>query len=196
MVKGYYRLIDQLHCDGLTVAAILSGHRYQTLRRISEQDLVLLIQDGTDINFATHHGCAGLGLIGRNGQNHAGTLGLHLHSTDAVNGAGVSLGLIRVEFDAPDRRQEKNKPVRERKSGRWLRALQASADIAARFADTRLIAVADHEADFFDFYTTEHTGLDLLVRAKHNRRLGHGNGKLFDHIQTQSGQGKLTITVA
>ena len=122
MVNGYDRLIDQPDRAGLTAAALLDGHRSQTLRRLSEQDMVLLIQDGADITFATHHGCEGLDVIGRNGENHSGTLGFHVHSTYAVNAECVPLRGIRMECDAPDGRKDKDKPLLERPSGRWIRA--------------------------------------------------------------------------
>ena len=51
----------------------------------NDQAAVLCIQDGTDLNFAEHPGCVGLGYIGKN-KGSAGTLGLHMHATLVVNG--------------------------------------------------------------------------------------------------------------
>ena len=79
LVRGYYRLIDQPDDSQLTPENILAPHRARLLRRMQGQEVVLCLQDGTDLNFAEHPGCAGLGLISKN-KGAAGTLGLHMHS--------------------------------------------------------------------------------------------------------------------
>ena len=99
-VKGYYRLIDQPVSSAVTPGNILAPHRARTLQRMRGQDTVLCIQDGTDLNFATRPNCEGLGIIGRN-QTVSKTLGLHLHLTLAVDGAGLPLGVLRCGFEAP-----------------------------------------------------------------------------------------------
>ncbi|MCY4358870.1 MAG: hypothetical protein OXD01_15270 [Gammaproteobacteria bacterium] len=57
-----------------------------------------LLQDGSDLRFATRPGCEGLQVVGRN-QTSAQTLGLHLHATPAVSAEGLPLGLLRMGFD-------------------------------------------------------------------------------------------------
>ena len=54
----------------VSAATILAGHRERTLRRMQGQSLSLLVQDGTDLNFATP------GLRGsRNDRPHPGVFG-------------------------------------------------------------------------------------------------------------------------
>ena len=53
---------------------------------------VLLIQDGTDLDVAYHHGCHGPGMIARNRRNGSGILGIHMHSTFALSEQGIPLG--------------------------------------------------------------------------------------------------------
>ena len=90
-MKGYYRLIDHPDESQVTPEHIVAPHRARTIERMRAHDTVLCIQDGTDLNFATRPGCEGLSIIGRN-QTAAKTLGLHLHLTLAVSGAGLPLG--------------------------------------------------------------------------------------------------------
>ena len=71
------------------------------------------------MNFAEHPGCAGLGLISKN-KGAAGTLGLHMHSTLVVNGAGIPLGVPHIQYEAPDGQAEKNKPLEQAKHNRSL----------------------------------------------------------------------------
>ncbi len=195
MVKGHYRLIDHPDRDAVTPAGIMAGHRRRTLRRMSEQETALLIQDGTDVNLATHHGCEGLGVIGRNGKGRSGTLGLHMHSTLAVNGDGVPLGVVRIEFDAPDGAAEKGRPLMERKTGRWLRGLEDSVALASRLHGVRAVAVMDREGDAFEILAAPRKGVALLVRARHDRSLGRGRGKLFAHLAALRPGGRMSVTV-
>ena len=89
-VKGHYRLIDQPDDSAVTPQNILAPHRQRTLdpgiafERLQAERTVLCVQDGTELNFAEHPGCAGLGYIGKNKRSE-GTLGLHMHSTLAVS---------------------------------------------------------------------------------------------------------------
>ncbi len=63
--------------------------------------VVLCVQDGTDLNSATHPGCTGLGLIGKN-PGAEGTLGIHMHTTIALNPQGLPLGLLKIQYATPD----------------------------------------------------------------------------------------------
>ena len=101
MVMGYYRMIDQPADSEVTPENILAPHRARTLRRMQAKEVVLCLQDGTDLNFAEHEGCRGLGLIRKN-QSGSGTLGLHMHSTLVVDGEGVPLGVPQIQYEAPE----------------------------------------------------------------------------------------------
>ena len=117
MVMGYYRMIDQPADSEVSPTNILAPHRARTLQRMQGSDVVLCIQDGTDLNFAEHPGCAGLGLIGRN-KGSSGTLGLHMHSMLAVNGDGIPLGFRTSSTRRRTvRRSGTSRPKSARRSG-------------------------------------------------------------------------------
>ncbi len=172
-------MIERPDESALTPEAMLATHRGRTLLRMRGQPTVLCIQDGSDLNFATHHGCSGLGVISKN-KGASGTLGLHMHTTFAVNAEGVPLGIPRIEFDAPDGQSDKNKPAAEKKTQRWLRGWRDTNALVVDLADTRVISVMDREGDVAELFTAhrDEGGAALLVRAKHDRVLGDG-GKLF-----------------
>ena len=166
-VTGFYRFIEHPSDEAVTVESILSGHRERCIQRMRGQRTVLTLMDGTDLNFATRPGCDGLQVIGRN-QTGAKTLGLHLHATLAVTDRGLPLGVLRCGFD--DREAVK-------KSRRWLDgydAIVAASDSLTR--RTRLIAVCDREADFYELFDRQRRAqrVEILVRAKHDRVLGAG----------------------
>ena len=196
-VRGYYRMIDQPAEAAVTPENILAPHRQRTLQRMRGQQAVLCIQDGTDLNFAEHPGCVGLGLIGKN-KGSAGTLGLHMHSTLAVNGAGIPLGLPQIQYETPDGQAQKDKPLEERKTMRWIRGLRGCAELAAELQGVRPVSVMDREADVFALFAEQRRlgTVDLLVRAQPNRSLDKGVPKLFDKVRTQPAQGRLEIHMA
>ena len=217
-VKGYYRLIEHPDESQVTPEHIVAPHRARTIERMRAHDTVLCIQDGTDLNFATRPGCEGLGIIGRN-QTSAKTLGLHLHLTFAVSGAGLPLGVMRCGFDEPppgeaspeqapgesDERHVGNTTTEPeaddsaRKTRRWLDGLHDVAEAASELPrKVRVISVMDREADFFELFDAQRriATVDVLVRAKHNRRLGQGLPKLFDALRNAPADGHVEIDIA
>ena len=192
--SGYYRLIEQPAEAGVTPEAILAPHRDRTIERMRGQETVLLIQDGTDLNFANRPGTEGLGIIGRN-QTSAKTLGLHLHATLAVSGGGLPLGVMRLGFEAP--------PVRKKEGGRrkierWKEGLADSAEASREVSrKTRVVAVCDREADAFEVFDTQrrHGRVELLVRVHHDRCLDGGGKKLFDTLSSGPPAGYVDVEI-
>ncbi len=197
-VKGYYRFIDHAADSAVTPAAILAPHRARTVGRMRGQDTVLCIQDGTDLNFATRPNCEGLGIIGRN-QTAAETLGLHLHLTLAVNCEGLPLGVLRCGFDAPPAAGENaaGDDVAG-KTRRWLDGLDDIAGAAAELSrKTRVVGVMDREADCFELFDRRRQldRVEVLVRAKHDRRLGPDGPKLFAVMRAGAVGGHVEIEI-
>ncbi len=194
MVKGYYRLIERPDHTAVHAEAIPGRHREQTLRRMSEQKVMLLVQDGIDVNLATHCGCEGLGRIGRT-RGGTGTRGLHLHSTLVVSGEGIPPGVVRMKFDAPSSGAERGRPVGERKTGRWLRGLRASSwpgSWIRRRGDCRVRP----RGGCLRVVCRAPTGRGpALVRARHDQRLGEGRAKLFECLRQLPVRDVLAVAV-
>ena len=102
--KGYYRLIDMPEDSEVTMANILLPHRERTVRRMQGQQIVLCVQDGSDLNYNGLAACTGLGVIGTNGarvesafQTDAKSRGLHLHTTLAISPTGLPLGVLKAQ---------------------------------------------------------------------------------------------------
>ena len=173
-VDGPYRLIEQPADSAVTPANILAPHRERSLQRMRDRRLVQCLQDGSDLNFATRPGCAGLEVIGRN-QTGTGTLGLHLHLTLATTPQGLPLGVLRCGFGPAD-------PERGGKPQRWLDSYRNLAATARELTRrTRLVAVTDREADFFALFDEQrrYGRIDLLVRAQPDRCLEGPARELF-----------------
>ena len=207
-VTGYYRMIEHPDETAISAETILAAHRERIRRRLQGQSTVLLVQDGTELNFATHMGCEGLGKISRN-KGSAGTLGLHMHTSLAVAADGVPLGVARIEFDGPEmgdgpEPDEADKPAGEApdeaksKTQRWVRGLRDSRELGRGLDGVRAIAVMDREGDAFEIFDEQRRfdgDIALLVRARHNRSLGKGKRKLLDRMRAQPARADVMVPV-
>ena len=200
--KAYYRMIDQPNNSAVTMDNILQPHKRRTMQRMKQQDLVLCIQDGTDLNYSHIPTCEGLGVIGKN-QTGATSKGLHLHSTIAVTGDGLPLGLVRAECTAPELKEKTNKtksadlPIEQKKTFCWLQSVRDCQQMKAYMPDTTLINVMDREGDFFEMFDDQRLvsqDVGLLVRAQYNRKTTEDD-KLFDSVKNSPSRAKIKIEV-
>jgi len=196
--KGYYRLIDQPADSAVTMAAMLQPHQARTHQRMQAESRVLCIQDGTTLTYTGLEQCDGLGVTGSN-QTGAQSRGLTLHSTLAINGKGIPLGIVDARCRAPDPEAKKatpKTPIEEKKTYDWLQATRTCMKLAVQMPQTRITCVMDREADFFELFDEQRNNpcVDVLMRAKHNRCLS-GERKLFDHLRASEARGELQVTV-
>ena len=201
-VKAYYRLIDKPDDSAVTMANIILPHREQTIRRMKAEKTVLCVQDGSDLNYSSIDQCEGLGVIGTN-QTGAISLGLHLHSTPALTTEGLPPGVLRAECTAPKPKSKKDKrpasaiPVEEKKTFCWIEGVRDCMGLKAQMPHTSIINVMDREADFFEMFDDQRrnsSSVDLLVRAKHDRRTT-GEHKLFETASQAPIQARLKIKI-
>ncbi len=192
-ISAFYRLIEAPAESAVTVKNILAPHRERSIQRIRGQRTVLVLQDGTDLNFTTRPGCTDLQVIGKN-QTGARSFGLHLHATLAVTQTGLPLGVLRLGFDALKQRPPEAEA--RRTTRRWV---DGFADIVKAVREvggkTRVISVCDREADCFELFDTQrrHGRVDLLVRARHDRTLGPG--KLFATMSGGAADGLIDVEI-
>lgn len=201
-VKAYYRFIEQPEEGAVTPSNILLPHREQTIRRMKAERTVLCVQDGSDLNYSRLTDCTGLGEIGTN-QTGATSAGLHLHSTLALTEDGLPLGVLRSQCTAPefDEEQKAKKPIEipieEKKTFAWIEGIRDCMALKAQMPHTRLINVMDREADFFELFDEQRhhcSGVELLVRAKHDR-VTTGEKKLFETIRCSPVKAQIEIAV-
>lgn len=196
--KGYYRLIDQPAESAVTMAAILQPHQARTRQRMQAESRVLCIQDGTTLNYSGLERCVGLGVTGSN-QTGAQSRGLYLHSTLAVSGEGIPLGIVEARCRAPDPEAKKTTPrtpIEAKKTYAWMQATRTCMALAAQMPQTRITCVMDREADCFELFDAQRNNpcVEVLMRAQYNRRLSEER-KLFDHLRASVARGELQLTV-
>lgn len=118
-----------------------------------------------------------------------------VHPTLAVDAeSGAVLGLLAGEVlqrKGGRKGSRATRPLADKESARWLRGAQASVSPQA----LRVTVVADREADIYGFFAALPSGLDVLVRASHDRALA-GDGQLFAHVGGQAEAGRMSIELA
>jgi len=200
--KAYYRMIDQPEESAVTPEAILQPHRERSARRMMRQNTVLCIQDGSELNFTNLDQCRGLGEMKAN-QTGAKTKGLNLHSTFAVATDGLPLGVLKAQCLAPqprpreDTRKPASLPIEEKKTVVWIEHDRDLVRLSTTMPQTRLVTVCDREADFFELFDEQRNtpGVELLIRAKHDRTLSDAPFKLFAAVREAPVQSQVSVTV-
>jgi hypothetical protein len=196
--KAAYRLFDN---PSVSEKEILENHRLATVERIRAEKLVFVIQDTTALNYSEHPATEGIGPIGNNADK---TKGLFVHGSLATTPQGVPLGFIEVQIYARDCdkfRDSKNrnsKPIEEKESFRWLKAFQAAQQCAQSVPETKMVSIADREADIYELFAMaaeEGNKAGLLVRSQHNRGVEHEEKFLWNHLRKQPVAATVAVSV-
>ena len=169
-----YRFFDN---DDVDWRAILEPHWLQTEQRMMRQGVVLCLQDTTELNFNGQQ-ARGLGPLSYEAQR-----GMYLHPTYAVTTFREPLGILDVWMWARERRDANGQRGRPKESLRWIEGYVRLAELAPRLPATRLVYVADREADMLSLMERARQldcPADWLARAAHNRCLPDKVAELID----------------
>lgn len=166
-MQGMYELWSNPRVSG---SAILSGHQASTVERIGQQEVVLAIQDTSELDYSEHRkGTKGLGPI-----SNAQARGIKLHTVLALSDAGVPLGVLHQVMwsrglNRGARKEGRQRGIEEKESVRWIESLEVSQRLVPE--EVRVITIADREADMYQLFAhPRRTGAELLIRAAQNRK--------------------------
>jgi len=200
-LKGYYAFIDHAG-QALSPEAMQATHRERSIERMMSEDVVLVVQDTTDLGFKSRPETTGLGDIGTN-QTGAKSKGLKLHTSLALSEDGLPLGVIRSTPYAEHYKDEKEKEspdraIEDKKSFRWILGYRDCVAIAKQMPDTHIISVMDREADFFELFAEaapRRHRVGLLVRAKVDRCLEQPAHKLFETLRQSNNAATIEVQI-
>jgi hypothetical protein len=184
-----YRFFDN---DSIDWRAIMAPHWEQTERRMGAQPVVLCLQDTTELDF-NGQGAFGLGPLSYEAQR-----GMYLHPTYAVTPGREPLGIVDAWMWAREKKDKFGMRGGPKESLRWIEGYERIADMAEHLPDTRLVYVADREADLMPLMLRAQelgTPADWLVRAAHNRCLPDGE-KLWQHTGAGEPVGDISFAMA
>lgn len=179
---GEIRVTRFLRNEAVTTDEMVAVANARTMARCAGRS-ILAIQDTTVVRAGATRGT-----------------GQFLHVTLAVDADdGTVIGLADAAFltraaimnPVATKAQIRVTPFEDKESARWLRGAQAAARVGA--AATRVTVVADRESDIFELFAQRPAAVDLLVRAKHDRALGDGGGRMFARIDALPEAGRATI---
>jgi len=178
-----YRFFDN---EKVTWEKILNPHHERTRQRITEEEVILLVQDTSEIDVTRPQEQ----VVGAGPLDGSARLGAFLHLLEAFAPDGTPLGGVWCDIwtrdDPPareskqDRRQRcKATPIEEKESYRWLQGLRQARDVAQNAPGVTCICVGDSEADIYELFDEPRGGqnpVHLLVRACHDRALTKESG--------------------
>ncbi|RJG11337.1 IS4 family transposase [Massilia cavernae] len=177
--------------DDVTWEGILAPHWTRTQERMSAHRVVLCIQDTTELDFNGQE-TEGLGPL-----NYEARRGMYLHPTYAVTPEREPLGVLDAYMWAREQRGADGVRPGQSESARWPEGYERLAEMAPEMPDTRLVYVADREADMVAMMRRARdlgTPVDWLVRAKHNRCLPDGgDDKLWAYTTKGEAVGEITF---
>jgi hypothetical protein len=165
--KALYRLLDE---PDVTFAALMQPHFEQTREQATGEDVVLLVQDTTDIDLSHRHKISGVGQIGneRGRGFFVQTVLAVRPQTREVLGCMAQEPFVRIPAPAGEQRYQRRKRE-ERESDVWIRQVQA---IGTPESGSMWVHVGDRGADMFPFFQAcQQTQTHFLVRAAQNRRV-------------------------
>lgn len=189
-----YRFFDQASTDkrGLNWQSILQPHIDGSEDRMAQHPVVLCLQDTTELDF-NGQDIEGLGPLSFEAQR-----GMYLHPTYAVTPQREPLGVIDAWMWAREPKGADGTRPGVSESTRWIEGYERVAETAARMPGTRLIYVADREADMVGLMQRARelgTPADWLIRAQHNRCLPQG-GKLWAAVLAEAPLGEIEFSLA
>lgn len=165
-----YRFFDN---EAVSPEQVLQPHREATQRRMREQSVVLIVQDTTELDY-TDHPPGDARCLNRDNR-----LGLYLHTHLAVTPDKLCLGVVGAEFfdRAPESLGQADQrgtlPIEEKESFRWLKGYRLACTLAAACPETRIVSIADREADIYDIFVDAQqqpgSRADYIIRAKEDR---------------------------
>jgi len=190
-----YRFFDN---ERVTMEDILAPHIDATLLRIAAQKRVILPQDTTEVDLTRPE----MEVLGAGPLDDESRRGAFLHLSHAFTPDGTPLGTVRADMwtrqdgaRKKDRKKDyKTKPIEEKESMRWVEGLSEARRLALLVPETRIVSVADSEADIFELFDeaqASQPAIDWIVRACQDRALINEKGEktgaslLFEHCAQQ-----------
>ena len=171
--------------------AILAPHIQNSVVRMAAHDVVLCIQDTTELDFNGQK-ATGLGPLSYESQR-----GMYVHPTYAVSTSREPLGVLDSWMWAREFKDENGNRAGITESLRWIEGYERLAELSTQLPTTRLVYVADREADFVDLMVRARDlgiPVDWLVRSKTNRSLPDGD-KLWDNVTKDEPLGEIRFTL-
>jgi len=190
-MEAAYRFFSN---ENVSAEKILTPHAVQTLQRMAEQSVVLMVQDTTEIDLTRPsqpvRGAGPMDCENRRGE--------FFHPLMAFNAEGTPLGIVwhklwaRETIHSDLTPKEKNAlrkktPIEDKESIRWIEGLRAARKAASECPKTTCVCISDSESDLYELLSEPRTesadashgdtppAVHLLIRACQDRNTEAGH---------------------
>lgn len=197
--QAAYRFFDN---ESVTDAAVLAPHREATMRRIAQEPVVVLPQDGTEFDYTTkQEKIQGLGPL-----NDESRQGIFAHPTLALTPTRLCLGVVQADLWVRDglgqRERRKQKPFEEKESRHWRDGYRLACAVAAAAPETMVVSIADREGDIYEVFAEARPDegkrkAEWIIRAQHDRAVcvDDQHGPLWAQLEGSAPLGTLAVNV-
>jgi Transposase DNA-binding/Transposase Tn5 dimerisation domain len=179
--KATYRFYGNARVEA---DSLRRGFNIDTARRCLEEDVVLVVQDTTSLNFT------GLRCVPELGPIDSGGLarGVLLHTTLGVTTTGRVIGTLHQQYWA--RPLPGQPPPREKESSKWIYGVDGARDVLYTTAGVkpvpRLIHIMDREGDAYEvMMAIVDAGDSAIIRCAQDRRIDDPLGRAHAAVRNQ-----------
>jgi hypothetical protein len=194
-----YRFFDN---PSVGCETILSGHKQATLERIRGQEVALLVQDTSFLNYGTLQPQVGVGTVKEKGRDE-----YLLHAPVAFTLERVNMGVLGAKVwqrpEQPVGHKRKHKPIEEKESYRWLEGYALACEVQQSCPQTVVVSVADCEGDIQEWFLdaegrSPDERAEFRIRAKCNRRLATAAAQsyLWEEMAAARPLGRMTFKLS
>lgn len=203
-MEAAYRFFDN---PQVTPEKILQPHIQATRERIRQADVVLLVQDTTELDLTRpQQQVQGAGPIECDSRR-----GAFFHPLVAFNAGGLPLGVawqkswardkIETTRTAKEKEQWRRKtPIEQKESIRWIEGIRAAREVDEACPQTTCVCVADSEADIYELFSeprsTQHGEVHLLIRACQNRTTNDHHHRWLEAARATSCLFRFSVNVS
>jgi hypothetical protein len=175
-MEAAYRFFDN---HRVSPEKILQPHFEATRERIAQSEVVLLVQDTTDLDLTRPQ----QQVKGAGPMEYETRRGAFFHPLLAFNDHGLPLGVAwqkswtRKQIKKMTKNEKgrwlRETPIEGKETFRWIEGLRAAREVAEVCPETSCVCIADSDADVYELFceprTTSSGELHLLVRACKSR---------------------------
>lgn len=178
----------------VTAEALRLGFATDTARRCLDEEVILVVQDTTSLNFSGLRTIAELGPIDSGGK----ARGVHLHTTLGVTLSGHVVGILDQQYWT--RPQPGLPGPNAKESDKWINGLDAAREVLYETAGDRpvpgLIHVMDREGDAYEvMMAVVDAGDSAIIRCAQNRRIDGPLAKGHEAVRSQPVLARTVVAV-
>ncbi len=182
-----YRFFDN---DRAAWPKILAPHYERTRERIADQQVVLFVQDTSEIDVTRPQ----QQVVGAGPLDGSARRGVFLHLLEAFTFDATPLGAVHAHIWAREEqekkaasrstkqkeRQRRLTPIEGKESYRWLEGLRQSREVAQESPEVTCVCMGDSEADIYELFDEprgDQNPVHLLIRDCYDRVLTKESGE-------------------